>query len=65
MKKPTNEDLFNTQCIRCGTSNGLQMIAHRSETGVVGIVFSCKPCEKFVYAGDITITFIEPNPQLQ
>ena len=49
-----NLDDFILACISCGTKESITQIAHRNDVGkVVGYIFVCKDCFKFVSGGKL------------
>ena len=40
---------YTISCIRCGSENDLEMVAHRNKSGrMVGWIFTCRTCFEFV-----------------
>lgn len=53
VKEPKSE--YTTCCILCNTTEGLQMVPHRSGGKLVGWIFACALCADAIYGRDIVL----------
>ncbi len=49
---------YVASCIRCGGQKALSMVPHHSkDQTIAGWLFTCSRCAKYVYEGDVTVTY--------
>jgi transcriptional regulator with XRE-family HTH domain len=52
------EQKYVMSCIRCGGQKALSMVPHHlNDETIVGWLFTCQRCAKYVYKGTVAVTY--------